>query len=116
MVPRSIWTPRCCGIESVSLQYSIKPKDTNAPVDTNAPDGPNPAAAADDLTQLRHVYTYWRNRARAARRAGQKTEDLENTAKAAAKQYHDAVRQRKSPHWDEFLAGTMTTSGKQPST
>jgi hypothetical protein len=46
----------------------------------------------NDLTQLRHVYTYWRNRARAARRAGQNTTDIEDTAKAAAKQYHDAIR------------------------
>ncbi|RKL00430.1 hypothetical protein BFJ70_g17447, partial [Fusarium oxysporum] len=57
-----------------------------------------------DLTQLRHVYTYWRNRARAVRRVGQNVKDLENTAKAAAKQYHDAIRQRKNNHWKEFLA------------
>ncbi|KAG6996665.1 RNA-directed DNA polymerase from mobile element jockey [Fusarium oxysporum f. sp. conglutinans] len=57
-----------------------------------------------DLTQLRHVYTYWRNRARAVRRVGQNVKDLENTAKAAAKQYHDAVRHRKNTHWKEFLA------------
>ncbi|KAK7583226.1 hypothetical protein V3481_012568 [Fusarium oxysporum f. sp. vasinfectum] len=57
-----------------------------------------------DLTQLRHIYTYWRNRARASRRAGQNAKDLENTAKAAAKQYHDAIRQRKNNHWKEFLA------------
>ncbi|KAL9572107.1 hypothetical protein ACKAV7_003824 [Fusarium commune] len=30
--------------------------------------------------------------------------DLENTAKAAAKQYHDAIRHRKNTHWKEFLA------------
>ncbi|KAK7582830.1 hypothetical protein V3481_012128 [Fusarium oxysporum f. sp. vasinfectum] len=57
-----------------------------------------------DLTQLRHVYTYWRNRARAVRRVGQNVKDLENTAKAAAKQYHDAIRHRKNTHWKEFLA------------
>ncbi|TVY62542.1 Retrovirus-related Pol polyprotein from type-1 retrotransposable element R1 [Fusarium oxysporum f. sp. cubense] len=57
-----------------------------------------------DLTQLRHIYTYWRNRARASRRAGQNAKDLENTAKAAAKQYHDAIRQRKNNHWKELLA------------
>ncbi|KAF4336646.1 reverse transcriptase [Fusarium beomiforme] len=57
-----------------------------------------------DLTQLRHIYTYWRNRARASRRAGQNAKDLENTAKAAAKQYLDAIRQRKNNHWKEFLA------------
>jgi hypothetical protein len=39
----------------------------------------------NDLIQLRHVYTYWRNRARVARRAGQNTADLADTAKAAAK-------------------------------
>jgi hypothetical protein len=59
----------------------------------------------NDLAQLRNVYTYRRNRARAARRAGQNTADLEDTAKAAAKQYHDAIRQRKNTHWKEFLAG-----------
>ncbi|KAH7464218.1 hypothetical protein FOMA001_g17818 [Fusarium oxysporum f. sp. matthiolae] len=58
----------------------------------------------NDLTQLRHVYTYWRNRARAARRAGQSSAVLENTANASAKQYHDAIRQRKNSHWKEFLA------------
>ena len=58
----------------------------------------------DDLTQLRHVYTYWRNRARTARRAGTSTSDLESTVKGAAKQYHDAIRQRKNSHWNEFLA------------
>ncbi|KAF4338140.1 reverse transcriptase [Fusarium beomiforme] len=30
--------------------------------------------------------------------------NLENTAKAAAKQYHDAIRHRKNTHWKEFLA------------
>ncbi|KAK2687437.1 hypothetical protein QWA68_014059 [Fusarium oxysporum] len=29
---------------------------------------------------------------------------LENTANASAKQYHDAIRQRKNSHWKEFLA------------
>ncbi|SCO54574.1 related to reverse transcriptase [Fusarium fujikuroi] len=58
----------------------------------------------DDLTQLRHIYTYWRNRARTARRAGQSSSGLEGSATAAAKQYHDAIRQRKNNHWKEFLA------------
>ena len=57
-----------------------------------------------DLTQLRRIYTYWRNRARAARRAGGVRADLEETAKIASKQYHDAIRQQKKKHWDEFLA------------
>jgi hypothetical protein len=57
-----------------------------------------------DLTQLRRIYTYWRNRARSERRAGQTIAGLEETAKAAAKQYHDAIRQQKKKHWNEFLA------------
>jgi len=57
-----------------------------------------------DLTQLRCIYTYWRNRARAERRAGFAVANLEETAKAAAKQYHDAIRQQKKKHWHEFLA------------
>ncbi|KZL68744.1 reverse transcriptase, partial [Colletotrichum incanum] len=57
-----------------------------------------------DLTQLRRIYTYWRNRARAERRAGRAMADLEEKAKAASKQYHDAIRQQKRKHWNEFLA------------
>lgn len=57
-----------------------------------------------DLTQLRRIYTYWRNRARASRRAGWTCEELENIARGAAKQYHDAIRQQKKTHWNEFLA------------
>lgn len=57
-----------------------------------------------DLTQLRRIHTYWRNRARSERRAGCSSTELENTAKGAAKQYHDAIRQQKRTHWDEFLA------------
>jgi exonuclease III len=58
----------------------------------------------DDLTQLRYVYTYWRNRARAERRAGVRMESLEKTAKSAAKQYHDAIQQQKKSFWEGFLA------------
>ncbi|KZL81062.1 reverse transcriptase, partial [Colletotrichum incanum] len=57
-----------------------------------------------DLTQLRRIYSYWRNRARAERRAGIARANLEEKAKAAAKQYHDAIRQQKRKHWKEFLA------------
>ena len=57
-----------------------------------------------DLTQLRRIYTHWRNRARSERRAGRAVTDLEETAKAASKQYHDAIRQQKKKHWNEFLA------------
>ena len=68
---------------------------------------PSPCAKrwwTQDLTQLRRIYTHWRNRARAARRAGAARPDLEETAKGAAKQYHDAIRQQKKKHWDSFLA------------
>jgi hypothetical protein len=57
-----------------------------------------------DLTQLRHIYTYWRNHARSERRAGRKVPRLEKMAQDAAKQYHDAIRKQKKKHWNEFLA------------
>ncbi|KAJ5292091.1 hypothetical protein N7478_001342 [Penicillium angulare] len=57
-----------------------------------------------DLTQLRYIYTYWRNRARSERRAGRKVPQLEKMAQDAAKQYHDAIRKQKKKHWSEFLA------------
>ena len=31
-------------------------------------------------------------------------QELEESAKAAAKQYHDAIRQQKKAHWEQFLA------------
>ncbi|KAL0929461.1 uncharacterized protein CTRU02_215627 [Colletotrichum truncatum] len=58
----------------------------------------------DDLTQLRRIHTFWRNRARAERRAGRCPPDLGERARAAAKQYHDAIRQQKKHHWHELLA------------
>jgi endonuclease/exonuclease/phosphatase family metal-dependent hydrolase/ribonuclease HI len=57
-----------------------------------------------DLTQLRRVYTYWRNQARTQRRMGHVFPDLEQQANDAAKEYHDAVRRQKKAHWDDFLA------------
>jgi hypothetical protein len=56
-------------------------------------------------TQLRlwRIYTYWRNRARSERRAGQTNACLEDVAKGAFEQYHDAIRQQKKKHWNEFL-------------
>jgi hypothetical protein len=44
-----------------------------------------------DLTQLRRIYTHWRNRARAARRLETAGPDLEEIARGAAKQYHSAI-------------------------
>ncbi|CEJ62807.1 Putative Remark: Mars [Penicillium brasilianum] len=57
----------------------------------------------DDLTQLRQIYTYWRNHARSERRAGRKVPHLEEMTQGAAKQYHDAIREQKKKHWNEFL-------------
>ncbi|KAE8551008.1 hypothetical protein EYB25_007240 [Talaromyces marneffei] len=57
-----------------------------------------------DLTQLRYIYTYWRNQARAQRRAGRAIPDLEQQAHEAAKEYHDAIRKQKKAHWEDFLA------------
>lgn len=57
-----------------------------------------------DLTKLRQVYTYWRNRARAQRRGGEALPELEQQVRTAAKEYHDAIRKQQRLHWDEFLA------------
>ncbi|KAJ5414923.1 hypothetical protein N7509_000021 [Penicillium cosmopolitanum] len=54
-----------------------------------------------DLTQLRYIYTYWRNRARSERRTGRKIPELEKMAQDAAKQYHDAIRKQKKKHWND---------------
>ena len=57
-----------------------------------------------DLTQLRRIYTHWRNRARTQRRAGLILPELEQQAKDAAKEYHDGIRKQKQAHWNDFLA------------
>jgi ribonuclease HI len=57
-----------------------------------------------NLTRLRQSYTFGRNQARARRRMGQTVLELEQRAKTAAKEYHDAIRRQKSTHWNEFLA------------
>jgi hypothetical protein len=56
-----------------------------------------------DLTRLRRIYTYWRNQARACRRRGREAADLEQKAREAAKEYHDAIRRQKKARWDSFL-------------
>ena len=56
-----------------------------------------------DLTQLRRVYTHWRNLARRQRRAGCARSDMKR-ARTTAKEYHDAVHRQQRAHWDEFLA------------
>ena len=57
-----------------------------------------------DLTLLRQNYTYQRNQARAKRRAGWPSPELERHAKEAAKEYHNAIKLQKKSHWNEFLA------------
>jgi hypothetical protein len=57
-----------------------------------------------ELTELRDTYTYWRNRAKSVRRTGRVNIALENQAKAAAKEYHGAIRTRKKTHWENFLS------------
>jgi hypothetical protein len=56
-----------------------------------------------DLTNLRRIYTYQRNQARAHRRIGTLSQSLEQQAREAAKEYHDAIRRQKKAHWQEFL-------------
>ncbi|KAJ6439086.1 reverse transcriptase [Purpureocillium lavendulum] len=62
-----------------------------------------------DLTCLHRAYIFWRNRARAQRRAAQACPDLERRSKEAAKEYHDAIRTQKKAHWDDFLSEDVNT-------
>ncbi|KAJ6437619.1 calcineurin-like phosphoesterase [Purpureocillium lavendulum] len=62
-----------------------------------------------DLTRLHGAYTFWRNRARAQRRAAQACPDLERRSKEAAKEYHDAIRSQKKAHWEDFLSEGVHT-------
>jgi hypothetical protein len=55
------------------------------------------------------VYTYWRNRAKSSKRAGQTEPVLERLAKDASKEYHDAIRRQKKSHWSNFLADDANT-------
>ena len=57
-----------------------------------------------ELTQLRRGYTRLRNQARAGRRAGWAQPEWEAQARIASKEYHDAIRQQKKAHWEDFLA------------
>lgn len=73
---------------------------------------------ARDLTKLRQVYTYWRNRARAQRRGGETLPELEQQARAAAKEYHDATRKQQRLHrtssWRKTpISGRPTTTSNQ---
>ena len=57
-----------------------------------------------ELTELRRIYTYWRNRARATKHTNTANIALEEQARKASKEYFGAIRKRKKDHWDDFLA------------
>jgi exonuclease III len=57
-----------------------------------------------DLTQLRQTYSYWRSQARSQRRRGTRVPGLEQQARDANKEFHDAIRKQKKSHWEDFLA------------
>jgi hypothetical protein len=57
-----------------------------------------------ELTQLRRMYTYHRNRAKTQHRGDGILPELEQQAKDVAKGYHDAIRKQKKTHWNDFLA------------
>ena len=59
-----------------------------------------------ELTQLRQEYTYWRNRIRAAKRAGLPITSYNARAKAARETYRNQIREHKRRHWTEFLNET----------
>ncbi|KAF4971249.1 hypothetical protein FSARC_1871 [Fusarium sarcochroum] len=50
------------------------------------------------------TYTFWRNLARARRRTGQRIDNLEDRARGASKEYHDAIRRQKKAPQNDFLA------------
>jgi len=58
----------------------------------------------EELTGLRKDYSFWRNRARAERRAGVGTRHTREMAEQFKKRFHDAVRNQRKTHWLEFLA------------
>src|SRR5437763_17131409 len=52
---------------------------------------------------MRRDYTYHRNRARTAKRAGEQRPDLASKALSMKKKYHKAIRKQKRMHWQDFL-------------
>jgi Endonuclease-reverse transcriptase len=89
---------------SVQLQTDrLMTAVTEAVFDLTPKAKPSPYAKrwwTTDLTQLRRIYTYWRNRARSQRRAGRVIPELEQRARNSAKEYHDAIRKQKKAHWE----------------
>ncbi|KAF9729205.1 hypothetical protein PMIN01_12895 [Paraphaeosphaeria minitans] len=58
----------------------------------------------EDLTELRKHYTYWRNKASASRRANTPDPGLQQMAVTCRKRYHDAIRNQRKTHWQDFVA------------
>ncbi|KAF9728545.1 zinc knuckle [Paraphaeosphaeria minitans] len=58
----------------------------------------------EDLTELRKHYTYWRNKASASRRANTPDPGLQQMAVTYRKRYHDAIRNQRKTHWQDFVA------------
>jgi exonuclease III len=56
-----------------------------------------------DLTNLQRAYTFLRNQVKTCQRRGFAFKRLEQQAKEAAKEYHDAIQRQRKAHWQEFL-------------
>ncbi|KAJ6439251.1 endonuclease/exonuclease/phosphatase [Purpureocillium lavendulum] len=61
-------------------------------------------AAALGTDPVEGTVQHQTDRLMAPRRRGRVSEQLEGTARGAAKQYHDAIRQQRKKHWNEFMA------------
>jgi hypothetical protein len=57
----------------------------------------------EDSTQLRRDRIYYRNRARAIRRYGQKDQELESIAKSYKTRFNDTMRQQRKTHWQDSV-------------
>jgi hypothetical protein len=58
----------------------------------------------EELTRLRRNYTYWRNKLTTIRRNGRRDPQLAETVKSHRKTFHDAMKERKNSHWQNFIA------------
>jgi ribonuclease HI len=58
----------------------------------------------EELSQLRKDYTYWRNRARSARRSGTRNPNLETMSKEHKQRFYNTMRQQRKTHWQDFIA------------
>lgn len=58
----------------------------------------------EDLSQLRRDYTYWRNKLTKVRRNGLRDPHFTEMAKTYKKRFHDAMRNQRKTHWQDFIA------------